>query len=97
MEKNIDDFKIYLVNKNLSNVTVYNYLIWVKNFIKFLDKKEINKLNLISFIKEISKNHKPRSIKTIFKILRQYIKFNKYDFLDEYMIFASRILKKNQD
>ncbi len=55
MEKNIDDFKIYLVNKNLSNVTVYNYLIWVKNFIKFLDKKEINKLNLISFIKEISK------------------------------------------
>ncbi len=52
-------------------------------FLKFLENKELSKLNIALFIKKISKSHKPRSVRCVFKIIRQYVKFNKCDFLDE--------------
>ncbi len=81
--ENIEDFKEYLIAKNLSDKTIVLYIGWVKRFLKFLNGDEITKKNISIFIKEIQKIYSPNTVRCGFRIIQQFIKYKKCDFLNE--------------
>ena len=79
----MEDFKEYLKAKNLSDKTIGLYSIWVKKFLEFLNGREISKMNVSIYIKELQKIYNPNTIRCAFRVIQQFIKYNKCDFFNE--------------
>lgn len=67
----------YLKNKNLSKETIRIYLIYSDKWLMYLDGRKPTKTLFVKYINQLSKTHKPNSIKLQYASILSYIKYQK--------------------
>lgn len=71
----MEEWKEYLLNEEKAVNTIEKYIRDVENFIIFLDKRELTKLECINWKKELLKDHKETSINSMIAALNKYLEW----------------------
>lgn len=71
----MEDFKAYLLEQERSEATIEKYMRDVRKFIFWLDKRELNKSEVLAFKRALGKEYKITSANSILSAVNTYLKF----------------------